>query len=79
MPGRGMVNPPRVAVIIPCFNDGLTLRESLASLEDQELCEVVVVNDGSTDPETVAYLTEVDRGQMCAWSIRRIRGWPRLE
>jgi glycosyltransferase involved in cell wall biosynthesis len=46
--------PHRVAVVIPCFNDGVTLPDALSSLEGQEPCELVVVDDGSTDPGTVS-------------------------
>lgn len=46
----------RVAVIVPCFNDGATLGEALASLEEQEAHELVVVDDGSDDPGTLAVL-----------------------
>lgn len=51
--------PPRVAVVIPCFNDGATLEETLSSLDGQGRCEVVVVDDGSDDPETLAALDRV--------------------
>ncbi len=50
-PGR-----PRVAVIVPCFNDGKTLENTLSSLKGQEECEVVVVDDGSDDPLTLDVL-----------------------
>jgi glycosyltransferase involved in cell wall biosynthesis len=44
----------RVAVVIPCFNDGATVEETVRSaLERQERVELVVVDDGSTDPETL--------------------------
>jgi glycosyltransferase involved in cell wall biosynthesis len=51
----------RVAVIVPCFDDGLTLPETLASLKGQEPHELVVVDDGSTDPTTLRVLEELDR------------------
>jgi glycosyltransferase involved in cell wall biosynthesis len=51
---------PRVAVVVPCFNDGGTLRETLDSLNDQEQHELVVVNDGSTDGSTLTVLAELD-------------------
>jgi glycosyltransferase involved in cell wall biosynthesis len=47
---------PRVAVVVACFNDGATLLEALASLEAEEPHELVVVNDGSSDPATLALL-----------------------
>lgn len=46
----------RVAVVIPCFNDGSTLEEALRSLENQEPCETVIVDDGSTEPTTLHVL-----------------------
>jgi glycosyltransferase involved in cell wall biosynthesis len=52
---------PRVAVVVPCFNDGETLPEALASLEEQEPHELVIVDDGSTDPATLETLAECER------------------
>jgi glycosyltransferase involved in cell wall biosynthesis len=49
----------RVAVVIPCFDDGATLRDALASLAGQEEHELVVVDDGSTDPATLETLAAV--------------------
>ncbi len=45
----------RVAVVIPCFNDGETIEEAIDSVLDsnQAECELVVVDDGSTDSETL--------------------------
>jgi glycosyltransferase involved in cell wall biosynthesis len=51
----------RVAVVIPCHNDGLFLPDALASLDEQEACELVVVDDGSTDPLTLDVLDEARR------------------
>ena len=50
------MSSPRVAVVVPCFNDGATLPETLASLGSQEPHELAVVDDGSDDPETLAVL-----------------------
>lgn len=50
---------PRVAVIVPCFDDGETLPDALSSLEQQEPHELVVVDDGSTDAETLRRLEEL--------------------
>ncbi len=55
--------PARVAVLIPCFNDGALLDDALNSLDHQEPCEVVVVDDGSTDPATARALARAaERG-----------------
>jgi glycosyltransferase involved in cell wall biosynthesis len=51
----------RIAVVIPCHNDGATLPETLDSLRQQEQCEVVVVDDGSDAGDTLAVLAEVER------------------
>jgi glycosyltransferase involved in cell wall biosynthesis/GT2 family glycosyltransferase len=47
---------PRVAVVIPCFNDGRFLGEALASVAAQEPVELVIVDDGSTDADTLELL-----------------------
>jgi glycosyltransferase involved in cell wall biosynthesis len=52
----------RTAVVIACFDDGATLGDALASLEDQEPHELVVVDDGSTDPATLAILEDLRSG-----------------
>jgi glycosyltransferase involved in cell wall biosynthesis len=63
---------PRVAVVVPCFNDGETLPEALASLVGQEEHELVVVDDGSDDPATVAVLARVERDGVRV--VRRANG-----
>ena len=49
---------PRIAVVIPCFNDGLLLVEAIASVDEREPVEIVVADDCSTEAET---LTIIDR------------------
>jgi glycosyltransferase involved in cell wall biosynthesis len=51
----------RVAVVIPCFNDGSTLPEAIDSVAAQEACELAVVDDGSSDPATLSVLDELRR------------------
>jgi glycosyltransferase involved in cell wall biosynthesis len=44
-----------VAVVIPCFNDGRTLEEAVASAQSQDVAlEIIVVDDGTTEPATKA-------------------------
>jgi glycosyltransferase involved in cell wall biosynthesis len=47
---------PRIAVVLPCFNDGPLLLEALASLREAEPLEIVVVDDASTEPTTLEVL-----------------------
>jgi glycosyltransferase involved in cell wall biosynthesis len=49
----------RIAVVIPCFNDGETLPEAVRSAQDQEPCEIVVVDDGSVDENTLEVLARL--------------------
>ena len=46
-----LATPPLVSVIVPTFNEELTIVDSVRALLalDYESCEIVVVNDGSTD------------------------------
>src|SRR5438270_4327844 len=52
----------RVAVVIPCHNDGAVIGEALASLKEPEPLDVVVVDDGSSDEQTIQVLAELERG-----------------
>jgi glycosyltransferase involved in cell wall biosynthesis len=51
---------PRVAVVVPCYDDGETLAEALGSLRDQEPHELVVIDDGSSDQGTLAMLRNLE-------------------
>jgi glycosyltransferase involved in cell wall biosynthesis len=53
---------PRVAVVVPCFNDGETLPTTLESLEGEESHELVVVDDGSDEAGTLALLRRLADG-----------------
>jgi glycosyltransferase involved in cell wall biosynthesis len=47
----------QIAVVIPCHDDGATLGEAIDSVLRQDMpAEVIVVDDGSTDPGTAALL-----------------------
>lgn len=50
-----------VSIIIPCFNHGKYLLEALVSIEncDNSLFEAIIINDGSTEPDTLTILDEV--------------------
>jgi glycosyltransferase involved in cell wall biosynthesis len=46
-------DPPRLSVIVPCFNDGDYVIDAVASVErNAPAAELIVVDDGSTQPRT---------------------------
>lgn len=53
---------PRISVVIPCFNQGEYVAEAVESVLAQSFgdYEIIVVDDGSTDPATVAELDVLD-------------------
>lgn len=74
---------PKVSVVIPCYNLGHYLDEAVASALAQTMTdlEIIVVDDGSTDPATCALLadyrrprTRVLRGGNAGVSTARNRG-----
>jgi glycosyltransferase involved in cell wall biosynthesis len=52
---------PKISIIIPCYNQGLFLKEALESVLqcDKALYELIIVNDGSTDDYTNRYTKEL--------------------
>src|SRR6266487_1665665 len=67
----GPTNAPRIAevdvsIVVPCFNHGLYLAEAIASAQacHAPSCEVIVVNDGSDDPATIAAIGELRRDRI---------------
>jgi glycosyltransferase involved in cell wall biosynthesis len=44
----------KLSIIIPCFNQGKYIQEALNSLIglDEDIIEIIIINDGSTDEET---------------------------
>lgn len=73
-PARVRATVPEVSVIIPVFNLHQHLPETLASIRAQSLTqwEVLIVDDGSTDPSTAAALDALSEANIDA-RIRVIR------
>jgi len=66
MPGKE--NKPLVSIIIPCFNHGAYIKDAVASaLMAASVAgvdfEIIVVDDGSTDPNTLAELKRLNSKQ----------------
>lgn len=55
---------PKFSVVLPCFNAHHYLDQAIASVRAQTVgdTEIIVVDDGSTDPETVACLAKLGEG-----------------
>src|SRR5579862_6728449 len=52
-----------VSVVIPCYNYGRFLPDAIASARAQTVTarEIIIVDDGSTDPETIELIGELQR------------------
>ncbi|MFZ0915796.1 MAG: glycosyltransferase [Candidatus Udaeobacter sp.] len=56
----------KVSIVIPCYNHGAMLLEALASIEqvrNENLLEVIVVDDGSSDTETIEILGKLAKAR----------------
>lgn len=58
---------PRVTVIIPCYEDGELLESAIGSIDEEVPVQVVVVDDGSSQAETLAALESLDRSLDRDW------------
>jgi len=63
------VSVPRISVIIPCYNLGQFLDEAVNSVLAQTFqdFEILIVDDGSTDEDTVRLLADYDRPKTRVW------------
>ena len=54
-------NSNLISIIVPCFNSGKTLSRTIDSIRNQTWInkEIILVNDGSTDVETLKILEEI--------------------
>lgn len=65
---------PRVAVVIPCMNDGELVLEAVGSIRESEPVEIVVVDDGSDDPTTQTALETLELNGVMVERHGRNRG-----
>src|SRR5207247_7737269 len=65
---------PRVAILVACYDDGATLSETVDSLRHEPDSELVIVDDGSTDPQTHEVLHALESEGLCV--IRKENGGP---
>lgn len=58
-----MNDQERVSIIVPCFNSGLTLNRAIESLINQDWNnkEIIIVDDGSTDINTLNQILKVKK------------------
>jgi glycosyltransferase involved in cell wall biosynthesis len=56
----------KVSVVIPCFNQGAYLPEAVDSVLAQTFrdIEIIIVDDGSDDPETIRILNQYEKGDV---------------
>jgi glycosyltransferase involved in cell wall biosynthesis len=69
---------PLVTIVIPCFNHGRWLSETIRSIEEQDYpaIETIVVDDCSTDVHTVALLDELERSGRASVVRMPLNGGP---
>ncbi len=51
----------RMAILVACHDDAATIDETIESLRGEPHTELVIVDDGSTDPATLDALTGIER------------------
>lgn len=73
-PGRRSTGAPLVTIGMPHFNRPNLLKRAVQSIEAQDYTniELIIVDDGSTEPEALGYLAELEsRFKPKGWSILR--------
>lgn len=56
--------PPKISIIITCYNLGNYLKEAIASIKDYSQpddYEIILVNDGSSDEATIQILEKIEK------------------
>lgn len=75
-----MSRPARIALIIPCYNDGDLVTEAVASVCEAEPIEICVADDGSSDAGSRAALATLEgAGVKIVWGDNRGSSAARME
>lgn len=62
---------PTISVVIPCFNDGLYLEETITKLKLQTFTdfEIIIVDDGSNNQHTLEVLEKIQKENITVYHI----------
>ena len=65
----------KVSIIMPCFNDGIYIQEAIDSVLNQtyQNIEIVIIDDGSDDPDTVSILEQIKDSKIKVLHSKRLR------
>jgi glycosyltransferase involved in cell wall biosynthesis len=64
----------RIAVIIPCHGEGAMIAEAVASIQEPEPIQIIVVDDASPDEETRQTLSELEAAGTTVLRLKQNRG-----
>jgi glycosyltransferase involved in cell wall biosynthesis len=64
----------RIAVIIPCYGEGAMIAEAVASIQEPEPIQIIVVDDASPDEETRLTLSDLEAAGMTVLRLKQNRG-----